>query len=236
MESPVDAPQSVEAIGATVEEAIGRGLDALNATRDRVSVDVIEAGSGKVMARVRVTLLPEAAAESPAETAPLSGDEMQAAGDVLRQMLRHMRVQAEVEARQAEPEDERDESAQGGPPLILNVTGDDLGVLIGRRGETLRDLQYLARAIVSKQAGRNVNLVVDVEGYKTRREQALRQMAARMAERVVATRKPIALEPMPANERRIIHLALRNHPSVTTQSVGQGESRKVTLVPKSHTR
>ncbi len=237
MERPVDAPQSVEAIGTTVEEAIGRGLDALNATRDRVSVDVIEPGGGKLMARVRVTLLPQAAAESPAESpaeaAPLTGDEMQAARDVLQQMLRHMRVQADVEARQAEAEDEHDENAQGGPPLILNITGDDLGILIGRRGETLRDLQYLARAVVSKQIGHNVNLVVDVEGYKTRREQALRQMAARMAERVVATHKPIALEPMPANERRIIHLALRNHPSVTTQSVGQGESRKVTLVPKS---
>jgi spoIIIJ-associated protein len=236
MEKPVDAPQSVEAIGTTVEEAVGRGMDALNATRDQVSVDVIESGGGRMMARVRVTLLPQTTGESPAETAPLTGDEMQAARDVLRQMLRHMRVQAEVDVRQAEAEDEHDESAPGGPPLILNLAGDDLGILIGRRGETLRDLQYLARAIVSKQAGRNVNLVVDVEGYKARREQALRQMAARMAERVVATRKPIALEPMPANERRIVHLALRNHPSVTTQSVGQGESRKVTLVPKSRTR
>jgi spoIIIJ-associated protein len=81
-----------------------------------------------------------------------------------------------------------------------------------------------------------VNLIVDVEGYKARREQSLRQLAERMAERVASTRKPMALEPMPANERRIIHLALRDHPTVTTQSVGQGESRKVTLIPKSTRR
>jgi len=143
-----------------------------------------------------------------------------------------MRVRAHVDVHRAVPEDELDQNTQGGPPLVLDIKGDDLGVLIGRRGETLRDLQYIARAIVSKQVGRNINLVVDVEGYKHRREQALRQLAARMAERVTTTRRPIALEPMPANERRIIHLALRNHPTVTTQSVGYGENRKVTLVLK----
>jgi len=235
----VESPQSIEAIGVTVEEAIGRGLDALNATRHQVSVDVIDPGGGKNMARVRVTLRPQpeepesAIAEAPGEPATaLTDDEMQVAREVLLQLLKHMRVRAHVDVHRAVPEDELDQNTQGGPPLVLDIKGDDLGVLIGRRGETLRDLQYIARAIVSKQVGRNINLVVDVEGYKHRREQALRQLAARMAERVTTTRRPIALEPMPANERRIIHLALRNHPTVTTQSVGYGENRKVTLVLK----
>jgi spoIIIJ-associated protein len=238
----VDTLPSVEAIGASVEEAIGRGLDALNAARDQVSIDVIEPGGGRAMARVRVTLLPRPEAGTPPEVAPLAppppvapatGDEIDAAREVLLELLRQMRVKALVEARQGEAEDERDLSAPGGPPLVLNIKGDDLGILIGRRGETLRDLQYVARLIVSKRLGHNLNLIVDVEGYKQRREQTLRQLAARMAERVVATHKSIALEPMPANERRIIHLALRNHPEVTTQSIGQGDDRKVTLIPKS---
>jgi len=242
MEMPVETPQSIEAIGASVEEAIGRGLDALNATRDQVSVNVIEPGGGKIMARVRVTLVtpvepPVAQATQVPEAIPTvepaTEDEIRIAREALTELLQHLRVAAEVEARQAQAEDERDLNAHGGPPLLLNIRGDDLGVLIGRRGETLRDLQYIARLIVSRRAGRNINLVIDVEGYKSRREKTLRQLALRMAERVATSHKPVSLEPMPASERRIIHIALRNHPTVTTQSVGQGESRKVTLIPKS---
>ena len=224
----METPESVEAIGRTVDEAIGRGVEALNATRDQVSVDIIEPGGGKAMARVRVTLLPRS--EAPALEAP-SADETRIATETLEHLLRHMRVNARVEARRAPAADEHE--AEAGPTLVLDIRGDDLGVLIGRRGETLSDLQYLTRMIIAKKLGRAINLVVDVESYKVRREQTLRQLAQRMAERVVSTRKPVSLEPMPANERRIIHLALRNHPTVTTQSVGQGESRKVTLIPKS---
>lgn len=224
----MQTPESIEAIGHTVEEAVNRGLEALNVARSQVSVDVIEPGGGKNMARVRVTLLPRPEAP-PVE--PPSSDDVRTAVETLEELLRHMRVRARVEAQQALAEDQQD--AEEGPPVILNIRGDDLGILIGRRGETLSDLQYITRLIVTKKVRRQLNLVVDVEGYKARREQALRQLAQRMAERVASTRKPLALEPMPANERRIIHLALRDHPTVTTQSVGQGESRKVTLIPKS---
>ena len=237
----METPQSIEAVGASVDEAIGRALDALNATSEQVTVDVIEPGGGKTMARVRVTLVsPIVAPPAPAAPAPevagaaAAPDEIQMARETLLALLERMHIRADVEMYQASAQDDQDLSAEGGPPLILNIKGDDLGVLIGRRGETLRDLQYLLRLIVGRQAGRNINLVVDVEGYKTRREQMLRQLALRMAERAAATRKTVALEPMPANERRIIHLTLRNHPSVSTQSVGQGDSRKVTIVPKSH--
>jgi len=242
----VETLQSIEAVGASIDEAIGRALDALNVTREQVSVDVIEPGGGKTLARVRVTLVVPIAASTPAQPAPAdtapdataagaspAPDETRMARETLAKLLEHMHIRAELEVYPAAPQDDQDLSAEGGPPLILNVKGDDLGVLIGRRGETLRDLQYLLRVIVARQVGRNLNLVVDVEGYKTRREQALRQLALRMAERAVATRKTVSLEPMPANERRIIHLTLRTHPSVSTQSVGQGETRKVTIIPKS---
>ena len=118
------------------------------------------------------------------------------------------------------------------PPIVLNIEGEDLGVLIGRRGETLAAIQYLTRLMVNHRLRRWTNRVVDVEGYKARREDQLRNLAERMAERVVSSGRAVALEAMPARERRIVHITLRNHPQVTTQSVGEGEQRKVTIIPR----
>jgi spoIIIJ-associated protein len=106
-------------------------------------------------------------------------------------------------------------------------------MLIGRKGETVSALQYIARLIIAKQVGHGVDLVVDVQGHKKRREEQLRRMAQRMAEQAVERGRTMTLEPMPANERRIIHLELRDHPRVTTESVGDGTQRKVTIVPRS---
>ncbi len=117
-------------------------------------------------------------------------------------------------------------------PLILNVVGDDLGVLIGRRGETLRSLQFMTRLIVSRRLGVWPNLVVDVEGYKTRREESLRALALRIANQVRKSHEAMALEPMPANERRIVHLALRDDPDVYTESTGKEDRRKVQILPR----
>ena len=125
--------------------------------------------------------------------------------------------------------------AEGDPensPWLLQVHGDDLGVLIGRRGETLEALQYITRLIASRDLQRRANIIVDVEGYKTRREQMLHKLAHRMAEQALQTNRTVALEPMSPYERRIIHLALRNHSDVTTQSIGEGEHRKVTIIPR----
>jgi spoIIIJ-associated protein len=117
-------------------------------------------------------------------------------------------------------------------PLSLNIVGDDLGVLIGRRGETLRDLQFIVRLIVSRRLGQWPNLVLDVEGYKARRASSLQALAQRMADQVRETRQPAILEPMPAHERRIIHLTLRDDPDVYTESTGEDEGRKVQILPK----
>ena len=118
------------------------------------------------------------------------------------------------------------------PPTVLNITGEDLGILIGRRGETLRTLQYLIRLMVSHRLKHWTDLIVDVEHYKVRRRRTLESLAQRVAERVAKDGRPQALEPMPAYERRLVHIALRNHPQVATQSVGEGERRKVTIVPR----
>jgi len=116
--------------------------------------------------------------------------------------------------------------------ITLNVEGDDLGILIGRRGQTLSCLQYLVRIIIGHQEKVWVPIVIDVEGYKQRRCNALQSLAWRIAEQVTQKREPFALEPMPAFDRRIIHLTLVDHPEVTTESNGEGEARRVVVVPK----
>jgi spoIIIJ-associated protein len=160
-------------------------------------------------------------------TLPGEADLEHAALEVLEELLLKMRIKAHVTA-QWEPPSQPGETAA----LVLNVQGDDLSQLIGRRGETLAALQYITRVIVTKQVGELANVVVDVEGYKARREQQLRRLAQRMAEQAVAQGRTVVLEPMPPNERRLIHLALRDNPDVHTESVGEGEHRKVTIVPR----
>ena len=112
---------------------------------------------------------------------------------------------------------------------MVDVEGKDLSILIGRRSETLNALQYITGLIVSKELGRWVPLLIDIQGYRSRRERQLRQLGRRMADQAVQTGRKQTLEPMPANERRIIHLELRDHPQVFTESVGEEPYRKVTI-------
>ena len=116
--------------------------------------------------------------------------------------------------------------------MLLNISGDDLALLIGRRGETLRDLQFLTCLIVSRQTQHWPNVVVDVEHYRARRERTLGDLARRMADRVRRTAEPMALEPMPPNERRIVHLALSEASDVFTESTGEADKRKVVIYPE----
>lgn len=171
---------------------------------------------------------PRAAAPA-ADTANLTDQEVGAiAADLLQGMLDRMDLRAKVQVVEYRGVLDEDQDA----PLVLNIEGEDLGILIGRRAETLAALQYLTRLMVNHRSHRWVNLVVDVEGYKARREEQLVRLAERMAERVVSTGRAVALETMPPRERRIVHITLRNHPQVTTQSVGEGDQRKVTIVPR----
>lgn len=175
--------------------------------------------------------VPRAEPKGPAmgqETAPASPEAGQVAVELLQGMLDRMDVRATV--RVVEHRGVVDEGQE--PPIVLNIEGDDLGILIGRRGETLAAIQYLTRLMVNHRVKQWVNLVVDVEGYKARRDDQLIRLAERMAERVASTGRAVALEAMPAHERRIIHIALRDNPYVMTQSVGEGEHRKVTIIPK----
>jgi len=157
------------------------------------------------------------------------GDAAEVARDVIEQLLQLLGVTATIESQAPPIVAEEGEAA---PAVALNIKGDDLGILIGRRGQTLAALQYIVRLIVGRQVKTWVPIIIDVEGYKQRRYQALQAFARQMAERVKARGAPFTLEPMPAYERRIVHLALANHPDVTTESIGQGESRKVVIRPR----
>ncbi len=146
---------------------------------------------------------------------------------ILERLLAEMGVVASV-ILQAKASIEGEEGATA--PIALDIEGDDLGILIGWRGQTLSYLQYIVRLIVAHQTQAWVPIIIDVEGYKQRRYEALQALAWRLAEQVKVRGVPFSLEPMSAYERRIIHLSLADHPDVTTQSIGEGEARKVVIL------
>ena len=168
-------------------------------------------------------LTPEELKRNPPELADISCE-------VLTNLIDKMGLLAAVEV--VEPGGEIDSETGEVSPLVVNVVGDELGILIGRRGSTLRDLQFMVRLIVNREIKIWPNLVVDVDGYKARREEALRVLAKRMADQVRETDRVATLEPMPAYERRIVHITLRDDPDVYTESTGEGEDRKVQIFPK----
>lgn len=163
------------------------------------------------------------------------GDQVEAVSDeeltamaveLLGDLVRHMGFEAQVNATWHEADD------NGERYLLLDIHGNDVSPLIGRRGETLASIQYLVRLMINQRIKRWKNIVVDVEQYKERRVNQLTQLAKRMADQVSQSGRAVSLEPMPANERRIVHLALRDHPTVYTQSSGEGERRKVHIVAR----
>jgi spoIIIJ-associated protein len=245
MEKEREGKRRVEASGKNVEEAIAQGLAELGKTRDEVKIEVLSEGSrglfglGAEEARVRISVVGPQVMEEPVEEVEVEErvEELaipsveegfrQVAKRTLEELLAKMGIRAQVVIRQRVEVEEGER-----PPVVLDVMGDDLGILIGRRGETLAALQYITRLIVSRKTRRWYPLVVDVEQYKVRRERSLKRLAQRMAERASFSKQTVALEPMPAYERRIVHIALRGHPSVITKSVGEGDQRKVTIIPK----
>lgn len=250
---------TLEMIAPTPDEAIGKGLEQLGLTEDMVEIEILDGGSrgllglGGRQSRVRLTvksfetLIDEHEpdfeedgdkAESEPESMPvnaidlsdLSEEDQQnvkSVRSVVVELLERMRVKAEVTANYIEPQDDKDQRV-----VLVNIEGKDLSILIGRRSETLNALQYITGLIVSKELGRWVPLLIDVQGYRNRRERQLRQLGRRMADQAIQTGRKQTLEPMPANERRIIHLELRDHPQVFTESIGEEPYRKVTIALK----
>ncbi len=145
---------------------------------------------------------------------------------VVSKLLGHLKLRAQVSARYME------DSTEDRRNILVDVRGDDLSILIGRHAETLNAFQYVASLMVGKESEQWVQLTVDVEGFRNRRERQIKQLASRMADQVAKTGRRASLEPMPSNERRIVHLELRDHPSVTTESTGDEPHRKVVIKPR----
>jgi spoIIIJ-associated protein len=240
-----------EFTGRSVEEAIERGLRALGKKRTDVEYEVLEKGKpanvlgiGGEDARVLITFVEE---EAPPEPEPVideaevprrpdAGQQVQdereeaeesappvlpedvvAGAAVLRDLLALMGVEAEVTT--------DDRPRQEG----VEVLGPDLGALIGRGGENLVALQQITSAITSRRVGRTVHIPLDIEGYRRRREEQLREIARRVASRVRTSGQAVTLEPMLAYERRIVHLAVQGTPGVKTESVGVDPNRRVVI-------
>ena len=213
----------------TVEEAIELGLKELDADRDEAEVEILSRGKtgflgiGSEAARVRVTRISAGRNDAGVPTTA-EGDAAAAgvASDAVGRILEAAGVNVTRTLRAAnDPE-------SGGP--IIDLAGEDSGLLIGRRGQTLQALQFMVNLIVRKQFD-GVRVVLDVENYRQRRELQLREMATTIAKRVAETSRSITLEPMPPADRRIIHTSLTDHPGVSTESTGEGEGRKVTIKP-----
>lgn len=170
---------------------------------------------------------PEPSKPAPALASDMEHDQLlDLTEETVSKMLHLMNLEAQVSAHYGEIE--RD----GRQPINVDIRGHDLSILIGRRSETLNAFQYIASLIIGKEMEQWVHLVIDVEGYRNRRERQLRQMARRMADQVAKSGRRQTLEPMGAAERRIIHLELRDHPAVYTESTGEEPHRKVMIIPK----
>ncbi|MFC2056061.1 RNA-binding cell elongation regulator Jag/EloR [Chloroflexota bacterium] len=219
--------ESLEISAKTVEEAIQHALDQLGVSREEVEVNIVREGRigilglGTDEAVVRVTPL--------VVTSEKESDIAEVTKEILERLLTLLGITGSI-VPQTQPIVEGEKEATSS--VVFNIDGDNLGILIGRRGHTLSCLQYIVRLIVGHQTETWVPITIDVEGYKQRRYQALQAFARQMAEQVKTREMPFPLEPMTAYERRIVHLALADHPDVTTESIGQGESRRVVILSK----
>ena len=217
---------TIQMTGKTVEDAIEIALRELDVDRGEVEIDVISRGKAGVFG-----LGSEPAKVKVSKVVISSSKEVDSASDVIRvaratidELISLMDVDVMCNLRQAENEE------VGGP--LFEIEGDDSGLLIGRKGETLRSLQFMVRFLVSRKTGERANLSVDVEGYDERRRQSLSSLANRVAQRVVKTGRSIELEPMNPRERRLVHITLSENGGVYTESSGTGEGRRVVILPR----
>lgn len=202
----------VERTGKSVDEAVNQVLKEYNIERENVIVEVLEAGNkgflgilGNKQAKVRVSI-----------KTPL---------DYVKEFLDSVIEKMDLKVNY--------ELTQEGDLLKVDFSGYNVGLLIGRRGENLDSLQYLCNLVANKfSAKEHVRVLLDAENYRSKREESLRQLAYKMAKKVVETGKDIALEPMSSYERKIIHLALQDNPDVETYSLGEEPYRKVIIALK----
>ncbi len=232
--------EHVEAEGETIDGAIANALKVLGVERERITVEILAEskkgvlGIGSRKARVRASLRKTLTLEEkgrPEKPEPkeegLTDERLEAVGEngkeFLAEIIRLMGLQATIEIR---PGDSREE-------IFLNIQGEDGGLLIGRRGQTLEALQYIVTRVVSdRRALEGVQLIVDTEQYRERRRKTLEDMALRLGEKAKRQRTAVSVDSLSARDRRIVHLALEDDPWLTTKSLGRGDYRRLLIVPE----
>jgi spoIIIJ-associated protein len=238
----------LEVIAPSVEEAIEKGLQELGLTEADIDVEILDEGKkgllglGSRQARIalKIKSSPSDVTQTEEKSSllghktdqdqtlddlepPGDSEEVSIARETINILLDKMNVQAKVSVRLGESDSDRIQ------PVLIDIEGKDLSFLIGRKAETINALQFITSLIVGRELGRWVPLQIDVQHYRRRREDELRKLARRIADQVISTGRNQALEPMPPNERRIIHLELRDHPEVETESEGEDPKRKVVV-------
>lgn len=242
----------LEIIAPSVEEAIEKGLNELGMSAEDVDVEILDEGKkgllglGIRQARVALkiksrtadgskkgteVLVAETRQDQISEAVELGApgeepEEVIIARETINIILEKMNVRANVSVQLGESDADRVQ------PVLIDIEGNDLSFLIGRKAETINALQFITGLIVGRELGRWVPVQIDVQNYRRRREDELRKLARRIADQVTGTGRNQALEPMPPNERRLIHLELRDHPHVETESEGEDPRRKVVIRPK----
>jgi len=220
--------RSAEGRGRTLDEAVDAALIQLGESRRNVDVKILSESSDET--HVEVTVIEQAGAGSGPATAaatdskPVGAADADAAKEIVGQLLARMGIRCSVTSRAT------------AEAIVVDVSGRDLGVLIGWRGETLRALQTMTNLLASRKIGPDQRVIVDVERYRQRRENTVREIAYRAARQVKVTGDPITLDAMQPFERRAIHLALESDPDVTTVSIGEEPDRRVVVGPRRNQR
>jgi len=209
--------ESIIKSGKTVDEAVAAALLELNATEDMVEIEVIDEGNkglfgiiGGKESKVKVTLK--------------KIDPCKSAENFLKKVIGAMNINADLDIKDEENE------------ISINILGEDMGILIGRRGETLNSLQYLTSLVVNKGSEEFIRVNLDTENYRKKREETLVKLAERLARNAVKYKRNVTLEPMSPYERRIIHASLQDKADVTTFSTGEGQNRRVVIAYKGNKR
>lgn len=204
--------REVTARGETVEEAINSALEQLQATRDQVEVNIIDEGKRGILGLF--------GSKDAVVKVVMKRDPIEETEQFIKQLAENMDVAVTINTTVKDNQ------------VLFELSGEKIALLIGKRGQTLNALQYLIQLTLNKISAQYYRVVLDAEGYRKRREETLKQLAARLANRAIRLNKKVMLEPMPAFERKIIHTEIQNHPEVATYSEGEEPHRYVVIIPE----
>ena len=203
--------KEITASGSTVEEAVQSALEQLNTTEDRVEVDVIDAGKKGIFGLI--------GAKRAIVKVKLAKNPVQETEKFIKEVIKYMNVEVDIKTTVKDNH------------VTYEMEGENIAIIIGKRGQTLNALQYLAHLAINKEKDKYFVVTLDAEGYRGRRKETLEALAHKMADKAKRLNKKVALEPMPAFERKIIHSALQNQKNITTYSDGQDPHRHIVIKP-----